>query len=177
MPRNGSDSELEGVDDRYPIRGTFWLLRLGGLRKAQQSKRAMSQLHNLRLWIAILDYRKRFDQIAFIVVLAQSKFEIRNPKSLNYLIRSRQHIRRNRQADLLRGFEIDDELELRRLLHWQVGGLCTFQNLVDVNGGAPVLVSHVSCIGHQAASLYITLVLGTSLAVGSLPQVPQSVFR
>ena len=37
--------------------------------------------------------------------------------SLNDFVRPRQHVRRNRQADLFRGFEVDDELELRRLLH------------------------------------------------------------
>jgi hypothetical protein len=37
--------------------------------------------------------------------------------SLNYPIRSYEHVRRNRQADLLRGFEIDNEFELRRLLN------------------------------------------------------------
>src|SRR5207253_9504499 len=36
---------------------------------------------------------------------------------LNHLIRPRQHIGRNRETDLLRRFQIDDELELRRLLH------------------------------------------------------------
>ena len=34
----------------------------------------------------------------------------------NDFIRPRQHVGRNRQADLLRRFQIDDELELRRLL-------------------------------------------------------------
>ncbi len=33
------------------------------------------------------------------------------------LVRSRQHIRRNRQADLLGRFQVDDQLELGRLLH------------------------------------------------------------
>src|SRR5262245_62839784 len=37
--------------------------------------------------------------------------------SLDHLIRPRQHIRRNRQADLFGGLEIDDELELGRLFH------------------------------------------------------------
>ena len=36
----------------------------------------------------------------------------------DYSIRPRQHIRRNGQTDLLRGFQIDDQLELRRLLDW-----------------------------------------------------------
>jgi hypothetical protein len=33
---------------------------------------------------------------------------------LDQLIRSRQHTRRNGEADLLGGFQVDDELELRR---------------------------------------------------------------
>ena len=49
----------------------------------------------------------------------------------------RQHLRRNRQADLLGGFQIDDQLELRRLLDGQIGGLGAFQNLVDEVSGAP----------------------------------------
>ena len=36
----------------------------------------------------------------------------------NDLIRPYQHVRWNRQADLLGGFQIDDELELFRLLDW-----------------------------------------------------------
>ena len=57
--------------------------------------------------------------------------------SLNYSIRPRQHVRRNRQADLLGGLEIDEELELRRLLDGHVGGLGAFQDLVDKVSGAP----------------------------------------
>jgi hypothetical protein len=40
---------------------------------------------------------------------------------LDHLVRPRQHIRRNRQADLLDGLEIDDKFELRSLLDGQVG--------------------------------------------------------
>src|SRR5258706_9329803 len=40
-------------------------------------------------------------------------------------IRPRQHIRRNRQTDLLCSFEIDDELEFLRLLHWQIARRCS----------------------------------------------------
>ena len=58
----------------------------------------------------------------------------------NDLVRSRQHIRRDRQADLLRRFEIDDELEFVRLLHRQISRLGAFQNFVDVGGSAPVQV-------------------------------------
>ena len=51
---------------------------------------------------------------------------IENLKSLNDLIRSRQDIRWNRQSDLLGCFQIDDELELYRLLHREIGGLSAF---------------------------------------------------
>ncbi len=37
-------------------------------------------------------------------------------------IRPHQHVGRDRQADLLRCFQIDDELELDRLLDGKVGG-------------------------------------------------------
>jgi hypothetical protein len=42
--------------------------------------------------------------------------------SLDHLIRSCQHIRRNRQADLLRGLQVDDKLEFRRLLQREISG-------------------------------------------------------
>jgi hypothetical protein len=38
-----------------------------------------------------------------------------NLKSFDDFIRPRQHIRRDRQANLFGGFQIDDELELLRL--------------------------------------------------------------
>ncbi len=56
--------------------------------------------------------------------------------SPNDFVRSCQHVRWNRQAKCLRGLQIDHELELRRLLHWQLGRLGTFKNSVDVVCGA-----------------------------------------
>jgi len=54
-------------------------------------------------------------QTRSIVFPLNPKFEIRNPKSLDHPVRSHQHVQRNRQADLLGGFEINHELELGRL--------------------------------------------------------------
>jgi hypothetical protein len=51
-------------------------------------------------------------------------------------IRPRQYTRRNRQADLLGGFQIDNELELLRLLNWQIGGPRTLQDFVDIRRSA-----------------------------------------
>jgi hypothetical protein len=55
---------------------------------------------------------------------------------LDHLVRSRQHIWRNRQADLLGGFEIDHKLKFGRLFDGNVGWLSTLENLVHLAGGA-----------------------------------------
>ena len=69
-------------------------------------------------------WRARYDKCRSIVNWRRNHF---NPSVaswlLNHLIRPLQHLGRDRQADLLRGFEIDDELELDRLLDGKVGGL------------------------------------------------------
>lgn len=63
-------------------------------------------------------------------------------------VRARQHVGRSRQADVFRRRQIDDEVELRRLLNGQVDRLRTFENLVDVHGYAMKLVGKVRCIEH-----------------------------
>src|SRR5262245_2895369 len=55
------------------------------------------------------------------------------PFSLNNLVRSCQHVGRYCEIDLFGCLQIDDELEFRRLLNGEVGGLGAFQNLVDVD--------------------------------------------
>ena len=52
----------------------------------------------------------------------------------DHLIRPLQERRRDRQAEGLRGLEVDDQLELRGLFDGQVAGLGALQNLVDVGG-------------------------------------------
>ena len=79
----------------------------------------------------------------FLMLSPQSKIqtvdvEPSESHSLDHPIRSRQHVRRNRQADLLGGLQIDHQLELGRLLDRQVGRLGAFQDFVHVGGGAPV---------------------------------------
>src|SRR4026209_1838258 len=61
-----------------------------------------------------------------------------NTASSNYPVRSRQHIRRNREADLLCGLEINDELKLCRLLDGEISGFGAFEDLIDVGGGSIV---------------------------------------
>src|SRR5262244_3099439 len=50
-------------------------------------------------------------------------------------VRPRQHIRRNRQADLFCRLQIDDELKLCRLLDRQVGRLRAFQYFIYISSG------------------------------------------
>jgi hypothetical protein len=62
-------------------------------------------------------------------------------RSFDHLIRPLEHSVWNRQSDLFRRFEVDDEFKLRGLLHRQVSGLGAFENLVDVTRCAPIQVS------------------------------------
>src|SRR6266542_376125 len=61
----------------------------------------------------------------------------------NDFIRPHQHIRRNRQTDLLGCFQVDHELKLRWLLHGKIGGLGAFEDLVHVSSRAAILVGIV----------------------------------
>src|SRR5262245_16476744 len=79
------------------------------------------------------------------------RFWLGSRRSLDHSVRSYQHIRRNRQADLLRCYEIDHQLELRRLFHGQIDWLPSFEDFVHIDRGAPVQVGTVRPIGHKAA--------------------------
>ena len=70
------------------------------------------------------------------LVLTRSGVVIAFSVSLNDFVRSRQHVRWNRETDLLGRFQVDDELELFGLFHREIGGLGAFQNPVHVSGSA-----------------------------------------
>ena len=64
------------------------------------------------------------------MIFFRMSFEVSNVELLlNDFVRSRQHVRRNRQADLLRRLQINHQLKLRRLFDWQIGRLGTLQDL------------------------------------------------
>src|SRR5438105_2165688 len=71
---------------------------------------------------------------------------------LDHPIRPRQHLRRNRHADLLRGFEIDSKLKLHRLLYGQVSGFSAFEYLIHIHRRAPEVVVRIWPITHEASS-------------------------
>src|SRR5690242_1481690 len=89
----------------------------------------------------------------FIFFMAQSSTRY-SALSFDDLVRPRQHIGWNGEADLLGGFEIDQELELRRLLDRQIAGFGTFENFVHVNRGTAPIVQKIGSITHQSARLH-----------------------
>src|SRR6266478_2419618 len=72
---------------------------------------------------------------------------------LGHLIRPLQERRRDRQAEGLRGLEVDDQLDVHWLLDGEVCGLDALQDLVNVPRGATVQRRQVRPIAHQGAVL------------------------
>src|SRR5262245_6426795 len=71
--------------------------------------------------------------------------------SFDHLVGAGDELRWDCDAECPGGCEIDGEIELGRLLDWQVGRLSPAQNLVDVVGGASVQVREVWSIGHESS--------------------------
>jgi hypothetical protein len=71
---------------------------------------------------------------------------------LNHLIRSRQEVGRDREADLLSGFQVDNQLEFHRLLYRKISRLGPFQDFIYQNSGAPEGLGLVRSVRHQAAA-------------------------
>jgi hypothetical protein len=100
-----------------------WAGKLRAKSKAQIARRQTFFLTvNCRVVIGVLDCRSNaFNRL--VPTLHDSHYFM---FSFDHLIRSRQHIRRNRQADLFGRFQVDHQLKLRRLLDGDVGGLGSF---------------------------------------------------
>src|SRR4029450_9272596 len=77
--------------------------------------------------------------------------------SLDHLVRSRQQIRRNRHADLLSGFQVYHQLKLHWLLHREISGFRSFENLVDVNGRGPPHRWAARAVRHKTTVINITI--------------------
>jgi hypothetical protein len=74
---------------------------------------------------------------------------------LNHPIRSHQHVRWDRQADLPGGgLRIDYKLKLLRLVHRQISRLGILQDFVGVIGAAPMEVIVVHPVGHETAGFH-----------------------
>src|SRR5262252_10485282 len=73
--------------------------------------------------------------------------------SFDHFVGAGKQHRRHVEAERLSGLEIDDQLELGWLLDWQVCGLSTPENLVDISRGAEIKMRETHPVGHQTAGL------------------------
>src|SRR5262249_37602568 len=71
--------------------------------------------------------------------------------SANHLVRQHQEVRGYCDFEGLGRLEVEDQLELGGLLHGQVGCLGAFEDLVHIDGSAPVCVKLIWPIGHEAS--------------------------
>jgi hypothetical protein len=81
-----------------------------------------------------------YRQIFLVPVNDLSSLPAANPNMLGG-VRPRQQVGWNHQAKSLGGLEIDQKLRLGRLLDREIRRLSAFQNLVDINSGASMLIS------------------------------------
>src|SRR5262245_59542010 len=73
---------------------------------------------------------------------------------LDHLIRPRQQGGRDRQAEGLGGFEVDDEFELCWLLDGKIGGLGPLQDLVHIASGAAEQIGQAWPVRHKSTILH-----------------------
>src|SRR3954447_19659896 len=72
---------------------------------------------------------------------------------LDHLIGAQQQRRRDRKAQYLRSLEIDDQLNIGRLLNRQISRLFTLENAADIGANRSVLIVDICAVAHQAPSL------------------------
>src|SRR5437870_3182989 len=99
--------------------------------------------------------------------------------SANHLVRLEEHRRGNGAAKGLGSLQVDDQLKFRGLLHGQVGGFGTFEDLVHIGGGTPLEVRCARRIGHEATGLHKWpyLVHGRQVACGREFGEPSTVLK
>jgi len=73
--------------------------------------------------------------------------------SFDHFVGATKQRQRNRQAERLRGPEIDHELELRRLMYREVGGLFAPENACGQQTSLPVGIEKVGSVACQATGI------------------------
>src|ERR1700730_300275 len=74
-----------------------------------------------------------------------------NAALLDNLVGAGEQRRRHREAERPGGLQIDDELELDRLLHRQVGWFLALEDAADVNASLANCISNARSVAHQPA--------------------------
>src|SRR6185295_12753459 len=88
-------------------------------------------------------------------------------RSLNHPVSPQKHSLREGDALSGRRFEIEYQIEARRLLDRKVGWDCAFQDLVDEGGAGAVLLYHAEGVRHQAARIRkLILAVHSDLTLG-----------
>src|SRR5207247_9460969 len=141
MPSTRSDSLVALTDDRYPMRKTFFGC-CAWAGKPVSRRIVSSRQINTKIFLVI-----RFSSVLLLLTAHHSLL-------FDDFIRSRQDVLWNRESDLLGGFEINDKLKLRRLFHWQIGGLGAFEDLINVSGSAVDHIKEVRAVGHEPTCVY-----------------------
>src|SRR5687768_9855848 len=73
--------------------------------------------------------------------------------SLDHLISANEQRRRNRQAERLGRLHIDEQFEFRRLLDWQISGLCALENFYDIVRGSSVQIFPIDAVRHETTEI------------------------
>src|SRR5438876_1572772 len=79
--------------------------------------------------------------------------------SLDHLVGAGDEGWRHLEAECLRGFQLDHELELGRLLYRQVGRLLAFENATGIDAGESPRFDPIGAIADETASFCIAALL------------------
>src|SRR5262249_8983218 len=90
--------------------------------------------------------------------ISAGKFHVEPPSrftSFDHLVGADEHCGWQVEAERLRSFEINDELQFGRKLHREVGDGSALQYLVDISRGATEAVTKINSIAYEPAGFHV----------------------